>query len=78
MSISDVLFDAEEAIKEYLADDMITGFIGNVEGTPKLKAKVIKMLEAMSELRKELDTPPRRMLSRIETTRTKKTVINDA
>jgi hypothetical protein len=58
MSISDVLFDAEEAIKRYLAKDMITGFVGFSEGTPELKAKVVDFLSTMRKMREELDKPP--------------------
>ena len=50
MSISDVLFDAEEAIKRYLAKDMITGFVGFSEGTPELKAKVVDFLSTMRKM----------------------------
>jgi hypothetical protein len=58
MSISDVLFDAEDAIEDYLAKNMITGWIGYIEGTPELRAKVIDLLRAMRNLREELDELP--------------------
>jgi hypothetical protein len=58
MSISDVLFEAEKEIEQYLEDNMITGFVGYAEGTPELKAKVVELISAMSKLREELDEPP--------------------
>jgi bifunctional pyridoxal-dependent enzyme with beta-cystathionase and maltose regulon repressor activities len=58
MSIADTLFKVEEDIKEYLANDMITGWVGYSEGTPDLRAKVESLLRSMRELRIELDTPP--------------------
>jgi hypothetical protein len=66
MSISDTLFDAEEAIKEYLKNDMISGWVANVEGTPELRAKVESLLLAMKELREELDEPPEGVFPEIE------------
>jgi len=49
MALSDVLFEAEEDIEHYLADDFYE---------PEIKAKARAILRAMRELREELDRCP--------------------
>jgi hypothetical protein len=50
MAISDVLWEAEKSIEEYLQGEMYS--------EPELRAKVLAVLQAMRSLREELDTPP--------------------
>jgi hypothetical protein len=59
VAISDVLFEAGEEIKRYLADGV------TIRGEPELRAKVVDVLSAMRKLQEELDTPPSELLTKV-------------